>query len=230
MSQTIRSGVATPKRHSKRPWILWILFVLAGAGYWFIFHSQYFIATTVKVQGNQRVAAEQISAIAAVALNQPLIKLPSEDISTVISTIAEVKSVSVERGWPHTVLITVTERQPIAVANDGTQLVLVDDAGIAASGAIPEVPKGMLVVAGAPSTTAMQAAVAVIAGLPKDWKVTGIDAPTQDSVTVHLDGGINVTFGSGADIDQKVKVAAALMANKYTAINVSSPDAPTVTK
>ena len=230
MSQTVRSGVAAPKRHSKRPWILWLLCVLAGVFYWLIFHSQYFIATTVKVQGNKRVATEQISSAATVALNQPLIKLPSQDISKVISGIAEVKSVSVERGWPHTVLITVTERKPIAVANDGTQLVLVDDAGIAASGAIPEVPKGMLVVTGAPSTTAMHAAVTVIAGLPKDWKVTGVDAPTQDSVTVHLDGGVNITFGSGVDIDQKVKVAAALMANKYTAINVSSPDAPTVTK
>ena len=230
MSQTVRSGVAAPKRHSKRPWILWTLFVLVGALYWCVYFSQFFVATDVKVQGNKRVATEQISAVAAVALNQPLIKLPSDDIKNVISGIAEVKSVSVERGWPHTVLITVTERQPIAVANDGTQMVLVDDAGVAASGAIPEVPKGMLVVSGAPSTTAMQAAVTVIAGLPKDWKVAGVDAPTQDSVTVHLDGGVNVTFGSGVDIDQKVKVAAALMANKYTAINVSSPDAPTVTK
>lgn len=230
MSQTIRSGVSKPKRQSKRPWILWLLCVLAGAGYWFVYHSSYFLATEIKVQGNSRVPTEMVAAAATPTLNQPLIKMPDQDIETVIATIAEVKSVTVERGWPHTVLITVVERQPIAVANDGVALVLVDDAGVAASGAIPAAPEGMLTVMGAPSTTAMQAAVSVIAGLPKDWKVTGVDAPTQDSVTVHLKGDVNVTFGDGNDIDQKVKVADALIANKYKAINVSSPDAPTVTK
>lgn len=230
MSQTVRSGVTKPKRQSKRPWILWLLCVLAAAAYWFVYHSTYFTATTVKVQGNQRIAAEIISSYATVALNQPLAKLPDTEIQNALAGIPEVKSALVERGWPHTVLITVIERAPIAVANDGVQLVLVDDAGIAASGAIPAAPEGMLIVTGTPSSTAMQAAVTVIASLPKDWKVTGVDAPTQDSVTVHLKGDVNVTFGSGANVDQKVKVAAALIANKYTAINVSSPDAPTVTK
>lgn len=230
MSQTIRSGVSKPKRRSKRPWILWLLCMLAAVAYWLVYHSQYFVATEIKVQGNSRVPTEQISTVAALALNQPLIKMPDQDIETVIATIAEVKSVSVERGWPHTVLVNIVERQPIAVANDGATLVLVDDAGVAASGPIPAAPEGMLTVAGAPSTTAMQAAVSVIAILPKEWKVTGVSAPTQDSVTVHLKGDVNVTFGAGTDLDQKVKVASALIANKYKAINVSSPDAPTVTK
>jgi cell division protein FtsQ len=230
VSQTIRTGVAQPKQHSKRPWLLWLILILAATGYWLIFHSQYFLVTNIKVQGNSRVPSEKISTLAQIAVGQSIAKIPTNEISSALSAIPEIKSVAVERGWPHTVLVNVNERKPIAVANNGKQLVLVDDAGIVASAPISQAPKGMLTVIGAPSSNAMLAAVTVIAGLPKEWKVLEVNASTQDSVVVHLAKGISVTFGSGDDIDQKVKVATALIANKYKEINVSSPDAPTVTK
>ena len=53
----------------------------------------------------------------------------------------------------------------------------------------------------------MAAAVAVLAAVPGEWHVTGLVAPTQDSVEVHLRGGATVRFGSGQDAAKKVLVA-----------------------
>lgn len=135
---------------------------------------------------------------------------------------------SVERVWPHTVLITVTERTPVAVAHfDGTY-VEVDEQGVPASPPTSAAPTGIVAIDGKPGTPAMRAAVAVVRALPKKWRLKAVSAPTQDSVSVSLGGSVRIMFGSGEDIERKVAVATALMANKYRTIDVSAPDAPTV--
>jgi cell division protein FtsQ len=74
----------------------------------------------------------------------------------------------------------------------------------------------------------MTNAIQALAAIPDDWAITGLSAPTQDSVTATLGNGVVVTFGSGERAADKVEVAQALMEKGYTVINVSAPDAPTI--
>jgi cell division protein FtsQ len=74
----------------------------------------------------------------------------------------------------------------------------------------------------------MTNAIQVLTAIPAEWGITGLSAPTQDSVMATLGNGVVITFGSGERASDKVEVAQALMEKGYTVINVSAPDAPTI--
>jgi hypothetical protein len=74
----------------------------------------------------------------------------------------------------------------------------------------------------------MTNAIQILAAIPADWAVSGLSAPTQDSVVATLGSGVVVTMGSGERAVDKVEVAKVLIEKGYTNINVSAPDAPTV--
>jgi hypothetical protein len=74
----------------------------------------------------------------------------------------------------------------------------------------------------------MTNAIQVLAAIPAEWAITGLSAPTQDSVTATLGNGVVVTMGSGERAADKVEVAKALIEKGYAVINVSAPDVPTV--
>lgn len=204
--------------------------IVAGVAWWMLYFSQWFVTTQITVLGTKRVPADQVAAVANSAISQPLIKVDLAAIEKNVEAIAEVQSATVERGWPHTVLVTVKERQPVAVALSRRGYVLVDNRGYAAGPKIKNAPKGFTVIEGVASTPGMASAVAILQEMPKSWKVDSIGVSTQDSVVVHLKNGADITFGSGDNAKQKVRVAVALLANKYKVIDVSAPDAPTVRK
>lgn len=227
MSQTVRSAAPKKKRKSKGPWLVWLLVILAVVAWWSLYQSKWFIAQEVTITGNSRLSAEQISAVAAVPIGNSLMSINPGVISEQIQALPEIKIATVERGWPHAILITVTERTPIAVAATASGYNLIDEDGVNA-GVVAAPPAGLLVIAAEPDSPAMTSAIQALAAIPAEWAITGLSAPTQDSVAATLGNGVVITFGSGERAADKVEVAEALMEKGYTVINVSAPDAPTV--
>jgi cell division protein FtsQ len=227
MSQTVRSANPKKKRKSKTPWLIWLLVILGAVAWWSLYQSKWFIAQEVTITGNSRLTVEQISAVAAVPIGNSLMSINPEVISEQIQALPEVKVATVERGWPHAVLITITERTPIAVAATASGYNLIDADGLNA-GVVAAPPKGLLVIAAEPDSPAMSNAIQALAAIPAEWKITGLSAKTQDSVIATLSNGVVITLGSGERAADKVEVAGALMEKGYTIINVSAPDAPTV--
>jgi cell division protein FtsQ len=227
MSQTVRSAAPKKKRKSKGPWLVWLLAILAVVTWWSLYQSKWFIAQEVTITGNSRLSAEQISAVAAVPIGNSLMSINPEVISGQLQALPEIKVATVERGWPHAILITVTERTPIAVAATASGYNLIDADGINA-GVVAAPPAGLLVIAAQPDSPAMTNAIQALAAIPAEWAITGLSAPTQDSIVATLGNGVVVTLGSGERAADKVEVAQALMDEGYTVINVSAPDAPTV--
>lgn len=227
MSQTVRSAAPKKKRKSKGPWLIWLLVILAAVTWWSLYQSKWFTANEVTITGNSRLTAEQISAVAAVPIGNSLMSINPGVISEQLKALPEIKEATVERGWPHAILITVTERTPIAVAATAAGFNLIDSDGINA-GVVAAPPAGLLVISAQPDSPAMTNAIQALAAIPAEWAITGLSAPTQDSVTATLENGVVVTFGSGERAADKVEVAQALIEKGYTVINVSAPDAPTV--
>jgi cell division protein FtsQ len=227
MSQTVRSATPKKKRKSKGPWLVWLLVILAVVAWWSLYQSKWFIAQEVTITGNSRLSVEQISAVAAVPIGNSLMSINPEVISEQIQALPEIKIATVERGWPDAILITVTERTPIAVAATVSGYKLIDADGLNA-GVVAAPPGGLLVIAAEPDSQAMTNAIQVLTATPAEWKITGLSAPTQDSVMATLGNGVVITFGSGERASDKVEVAQALMEKGYTVINVSAPDAPTI--
>ena len=227
MSQTVRSAAPKKRRKSKAPWLIWLLAILAVVAWWSLYQSKWFIAQEVTITGNSRLSVEQISATAAVPIGNSLMSINPGVISQQLQTLPEIKVATVERGWPHSILITVTERTPIAVAATATGFNLIDADGLNA-GTVAAPPAGLLIISAQPDSPAMTNAIQALAAIPAEWAITGLSAPTQDSVVVTLGSGVVVTMGSGERAADKVEVAQALIEKGYTIINVSAPDAPTV--
>lgn len=227
MSQTVRSAAPKKKRKSKGPWLVWLLVILAAVTWWSLYQSKWFVAQEVTISGNSRLTVEQISAVAAVPIGNSLMSINPGVISEQLQALPEIKVATVERGWPHAIVITVTERTPIAVAATASGFNLIDADGVNA-GVVAAPPAGLLVISAQPDSPAMTNAIQALAAIPAEWAITGLSAPTQDSVTTTLGNGVVVTLGSGERAADKVEVAQALMEKGYTVINVSAPDAPTV--
>lgn len=196
MSQTVRSAAPKKRRKSKAPWLIWLLVILAVVAWWSLYQSKWFIAQEVIITGNSRLSVEQISATAAVPIGNSLMSINPGIISQQLQTLPEIKVATVERGWPHSILITITERTPIAVAATATGFNLIDADGLNA-GIVATPPAGLLVISAQPDSPAMTNAIQVLAAIPAEWAITGLSAPTQDSVVVTLGSGVVVTMGSG---------------------------------
>ena len=225
MAKTIKAAQKKRRKNSKLPWLLWFAGVLLVAAWWSLYQSKWFLTETVTIQGVSRLTVEQLAAVAAVPVGEPLASQDLTGISDRLTALPELKTVLVERGWPTTLLITVTERVPVAVAATAGGFNLIDNEG-KNSGVVSEPPAGLLVIAATPDSPAMQSAISVVAALPAEWQVTGLAATSQDNVVVNLASGAVISFGSGSEAEQKVKVASALLAQNYLTINVSAPDAP----
>lgn len=229
MSQTVRSANPKNVRKSKIPWLLWLIIVLAAVGWWSLYQSKWFIAQSVTVAGNSRLTVEQISAVAAVPIGNSLMSINTAAVTAQLMELPEIKVVTVERGWPHTILINVTERTPIAVAATLSGFNLIDSEGLNA-GSVAAPPPGLLVISAVPESKAMLGAINTLAAIPAQWQLIALAASTQDNIVATLASGAVITFGSSERAADKVEVAQALMEKGYSVINVSAPDAATVVK
>lgn len=225
MAKTIKTAQKKKRKNSKLPWLFWLVGVALVAILWSLYQSKWFITQTVTIQGVSRLTPEQVLAVAGAPTGEPLISQDLSGIKQRLSEVPEVKSVLVERGWPTTLLITITERIPVAVAATAGGFNLIDDEG-KNSGVVGAPPAGLLVIAAQPDSAAMTSAISIIAAIPTEWQVTGLAATTQDSVIANLASGAVIVFGSGDFAQKKVEVASALLKQNYLSINVSAPDAP----
>lgn len=225
MAKTIKPAIKKPRKNSKAPWLFWLIGVVLVVLWWSLYQSRWFITESVTIQGNSRLTVEQVSAAAAAPLNEPLISQDISGITQRLQELPEIKSVLVERGWPKTLLITVTERIPIAVAATAGGFNLIDDEGKNA-GLVGAPPAGLLVIAANPDSPAMLSAIQVLTSIPQEWQVVGLSATSQDNVVANLASGAVVSFGSGDNANRKVEVASALLAQNYLTVNVSAPEAP----
>lgn len=224
---TIRTGTPVRKRRTRMPWLFWLLSILAIVTWWALYQSKWFLIEEVKVEGIKRLDQQTVMQVAKVELGEPVISANPGAISKRLSAIAQIKSVEVERGWPHSVLIKVTERKPVAASIGRTGFNLIDDEGMLAGRAKVK-PKKFRVIEAKPNTPAMKSAVQVAMALPAKWKVAKISAQNGNNVLVTLIHGQTIAFGSGDQAKLKVKVVGSLIINNYRHINVSTPLSPTV--
>lgn len=107
--------------------------VLAGSAlafFHFIRVSPYFLVSTLRIEGMQRLDEETVRAVAGITSRDNVLFLDIREIEARVEAIPYVKSCTVSRLFPDTVSIRFTERQPLATVLINSQLFEVDGEGV----------------------------------------------------------------------------------------------------
>ncbi|AEA25008.1 Polypeptide-transport-associated domain protein FtsQ-type [Pseudonocardia dioxanivorans CB1190] len=195
----------------------------------------------VTVQGTLAVDRQQVLDAAAIPTGGPLVGVDTSDAEKRIAALPGVAAVSVDRDWPHTIAITVTERVAVMLADTPKGLMLVDKTGLPYEVA-PEVPPALprldVGIAGtvAPGDVQTTAGLDVLAALSDavrgQVQTITVTPPAstgaQPRIELALSDGRRVVWGTPDNGPRKAAVLAALLTEKGTVYDVASPDLPTI--
>jgi cell division protein FtsQ len=205
------------------------LAALAAVLVWAVLFSSLLTLHDVQVEGTSGSTAAQIQRMVTLPLDVPLARIDLDSVADRVATIPSVRAVSVTRQWPHTLVVKVRQRTPVALVQTTAGERAVD-----ASGALFPVPAGgaaglpRLVLGPHPTAAALPEAAAVAAALPRRIaaQVDVLHATTMDSITLHLHGGDLVRWGNAADSAEKGRVLEALLHRPARYYDVSVPTQP----
>jgi cell division protein FtsQ len=231
--RTFRARRRARRRRAIRPLLLLaVLVTLAAAGYWVALDSPALRLTTVTVKGTSRLSTADVLAAAAVPRGRSLLDVDPGAVRRRVAALRGVAQVSVDRDWPHTLVVTVVERTPAAAVRQPGGVELVDGSGVAFADVVAA-PAGLLslqvngLIPG-PGDGAAASAMRVWATLPASMRagVTGLSARSPADVELLLTGGRRGVWGDPAQASRKLAVLASLLAKPARVYDVSTPDVP----
>lgn len=211
-----------------------VVILVFVAAYVVVWHTSFFALTSVRVVGEKNVSAQQVIGVAALGTGTALVSVDTAGAATRVEQLPQVASAQVSLSWPHTVVISVTERVPAALVPNGAGYDIVDVSGVVFGTATrPTAGLAVIQIQGSPAVKAavVPGALAALKALPADiaHQVTGISASSAYSISLTLRGGITVDWGGGDDATAKAAdLVALLRLGKAARYDVSAPDAPTM--
>lgn len=160
---------------------------------WFATADAGFAVHAIHLEGRSRTSANQVTEAINVEVGEPILRLSLSDLREQLETIPTVKQASVERGLPDRLLITLAEREPVAIWQYHGKLVMIDDVGTA----MPELEvksyahMPLVVGKGAPEQVAD--ILNLLAGQPElQQQVRAVTRISQRRWDVHLKQGITI--------------------------------------
>ncbi|MBB6626339.1 FtsQ-type POTRA domain-containing protein [Nocardioides sp. KIGAM211] len=234
---TVRSRRRFARRQWARRWLAWkyvvallVLVGLVAGAIWAVYFSSFLAVQGVRVEGVSTISAREIRDAAAVPSGEPLARVDLDRIRSRVESLAEVRSADVTRQWPDQVLVTVTERVAVAVVDMGGRIRGLDDQGVLfrdyarAPAGLPRVQTQ-----GDTRSDALREAARVVGALPRALAgtVDHVEVATVDQITLVLEDGRTVEWGSADESAQKAEVIAALLKRPAQTYDVSVPGQPT---
>jgi cell division protein FtsQ len=235
---TRRSRRRFARRQWRRRWLAWryvlvgvLVVAIVGLGVYAVWFSSWLAVDHIQVSGAQTVSDADIRDRSGIDQGEPLARVDVAGAERRIGSMAVVRSVSVTRQWPHGVLISIQEREPIAVVEIGGQLRGMDEDGVVFR-TYKKAPPGLPRVETSIGTTsdALKEAAKVIAALPQELslQVDHAEVETVDQISLVLKDGRVVVWGSADQSATKAEVLATLLATVQAHVyDVSVPSKPT---
>ena len=222
---------APPRHRTKRPLLIagaGVALLAAGAVYatgW----TSLMGVSSIDVEGATTTSPEQLVTTAGIAKGTPMMRVDLRAATARIADLPTVASVDVRRNWPRTVLITVSERQAVAVrkAADGWELL---DANGVPFAVIAQKPKDLPTVMTSPDEVTNTAMLRALAGMTPEVRaqVATVSATSPNAIRLTLrKSDATVNWGSADQSDYKSAVLAVLLGTDSGWYDVSNPDTPT---
>lgn len=177
------------------------------------------------------LTSEKILQAAALPRGEALVMLDTDEVRQRVEAIPEVASATVERRFPNTVAITVTEREAVYCIAKQNGCDWVDASGTifhTAEPSPPDLPRATI--AGDDQRLRRDVAT-VVHWIPPDvlTHVKQVKADAVDNIILDLGDQRTVMWGSAADSELKSEVIGLLMQNQpdVTTYDISAPTHPT---
>ncbi|HUF01972.1 MAG TPA: FtsQ-type POTRA domain-containing protein [Gaiellaceae bacterium] len=217
--------------------------ILCGvlAAYWGALASSVFAVERIEVKGDVPSAvAKQVRAATSDLLGSSLVSVNAGEVEALIRALPTIAGVSIDRSFPHTLVIKVAAERPVAVARVGRTAWLVSGSGkvireieLGTERTFPRVwlPRDVDVAAGRflptevlPAARALAAVQTV--GLRRRAKAVRTNG---GQLTVVLRSGPEIRLGDARDVLLKLTVAARVfpaLAEGTAYVDVSVPERP----
>lgn len=187
----------------------------------------------IEVTGTSVLTPDEVAALGEDAVGRSVLGADLDAIAAAVAKLAPVASVEVTREWPDAVSVAVTEREPyMAVPVDDETFLMVDSEGVVfdETAAPPGSIWRVELAEPGPDDLATIETLTVLQSLPAALadEVEHVAAPSPAGITLYLEDGRTLRWGDGSESEQKAEVADRLLAGGYEHVDVSAPDAPTV--
>lgn len=183
----------------------------------------------VQVEGASTISSQELIAVADIPEGTPMMRVDVRAATARLADLPQLSSVDVRRQWPRTIVLSVSERGPVAVqkATDGWELL--DDRGVPFA-VVPERPKDLPTVARSQDEATNTAMLLALAQMSPEVRsrVAEISAvsPNDLRLTLRKSDAV-VAWGSAQRSDYKAEVLAVLLEVDAGWYDVSNPDTPT---
>lgn len=241
-------------RRRRRVAVVTIVVVVLGAATGATLLSPLTSVRAIQVVGVQRTPPAEVRAASGLEAGPPLVRVDQTRTVNRIAALPWIKEVRLERRWPRTVVVTVEERTPAAVAPcqaGAARACLLDATGrvLAPTSADPKVAAVLPRLAGVPPVgppgatvaDAVHGALAVAVALPEALRplVSGVRGEGGElSLDLQAPGRSEsppvVRLGGPDRIPEKLTAAATVLArtsvNAVSVLDVRVPEAPALTR
>jgi cell division protein FtsQ len=211
-------------------WTTGISIVVVGLGL-LLYFTPIMAARSTVITGLATITKEEVEQAAAVKSDTPLLQIDTDAVAERVATIRRVASARVQREYPSTLRITITERVPVVAKDypDGPHLFDRDGVDFATAPPPPGLPYLDTDNPG-PSDPPTKAALQVLTALRPEVfsQVSRVAAPSVAGITLTLNDGREVIWGTTDRTEEKALKLGALLTQPGTTYDVSSPDLPTV--
>ncbi|MGY1593750.1 cell division protein FtsQ/DivIB [Geodermatophilus sp. SYSU D00708] len=183
---------------------------------WLLWGSPVLGVHRIQVDGAGSLTSAEVVDVAGIAEGTPLLRVDVDVAEARVAGLPQVASVEVARGWPRSVVITVVERVPVAeVEKDGARW-LVDAGGVLFDTVTRDRPSGVVpldVAHPGPDDRVTRAALSALVALPEQVRddLAVASATTTEDVTLTLDDGTTVLWGSADQGEDKAQALVGLL-------------------
>jgi cell division protein FtsQ len=180
-----------------------------------LYFSPFLRVQQVNVTGTSQLDPAEVASLANIN-GESMISSTFSGAEARIAALPQVRSVEIQRHWPDTIEIAVTERAPWATWSEGGADYTIDDTGVVL--ATTAADAGPIIHAPASATPlqpgdhvdgdALSLTHTLVEQVPQQLgeNLTEIDWADNSGVTVTTDAGYKVVFGDSSDMQYKLAV------------------------